>query len=301
MSPLLSPTELAGLLDRQTLILLDATTTLPGEQFDPAARFIEAHLPGARRFDIEAFSDPDSTLPHMVPSQGRFARLISGLGVGNDSDVVFYDQTGIISAARGWWLLGLFGHDRVRVLDGGLPAWVEQGYLVEQGAPAPADPGGFVPKLRTDRLVGLGEMIGLSRAATSASVEPAPGSGSPRLLDARSRGRFEAIAPEPRAGLPGGHIPGAVSLPFTELLLDGRRMRTPNELAAIFERAGVSASDRVVTSCGSGLTASVLSLGLAACGLPPGALYDGSWTEWAQAPGLERAVGPASTRNGAGA
>ncbi|WP_419730228.1 sulfurtransferase [Lichenicola sp.] len=292
MSPLLSPTELTHLLDRQRPILLDATTKLPGEQFDPAARFIEAHLPGARRFDIEAFSDPDSSLPHMVPSQGRFARLISELGVSNDSDVVFYDQTGIVSAARGWWLLGLFGHDRVRVLDGGLPAWTALGYPLEQGMPAPVEPGRFIPALRTDRLVGLGEMMALSQSAVS-------GPAGPRLLDARSRGRFEATVPEPRAGLPGGHIPGAVSLPFTELLLDGTRFRTPDELAAIFGRVGVGPADRVVTSCGSGLTAAVLSLGLAVSGLPAGALYDGSWTEWAQAPGLERWSGPATTRHGA--
>ena len=298
MSPLLSPTELAGLMDRQRVIVLDATTTLPGERFDPEARFAEAHLPGARRFDIEAFSDPDTSLPHMVPSQGRFARLISALGVGNDSDIVFYDQTGIVSAARGWWLLGLFGHDRVRVLDGGLPAWLEQGYPVETGIPAAAEPGDFVPALRTDRLVGLGEMMELSRAATA---DAGSGRGHPRLLDARSRGRFEATMPEPRAGLPGGHIPGSVSLPFTELLLDGSRFRTAAELAGIFHRAGVGPSDRVVTSCGSGLTASVLSLGLAVAGLPAGALYDGSWTEWAQAPGAPRAAGPATTRNGADA
>lgn len=299
MNPLISAAELASLLakpaaDRAGLVVLDATTLLPGENFDIESMFSQSHLPGARRFDIEAFSDPDSTLPHMVPSQGRFARLISALGVGNDSDVVFYDQSGIVSAARGWWLLGLFGHDRVRVLDGGLPVWRDEGHTLEQGEPVAPSSGHFVPLLRTSRLIGLGDMIGFSRAAVSGDADAA------RLLDARSRGRFEASMPEPRAGLAGGHIPGAASLPFGELLVEGRRFRPVDELRARFERAGVRQGDQVVTSCGSGLTASVLALGLAVSGYGAGAMYDGSWTEWAQAPGVERATGPAMIHRGDG-
>lgn len=298
MSPLISAADLASLLgkpasDRAGLALLDATTLLPGESFDIEAMFVQAHLPGARRFDIEAFSDPDTTLPHMVPSQGRFARLIAALGVGNESDVVFYDQTGIVSAARGWWLLGLFGHDRVRVLDGGLPAWRDQGSTLEQGDPVPPRPGRFTPMMRTNRLIGLGDMTELSLNAVAGIADAA------RLLDARSRGRFEATMPEPRAGLAGGHIPGAASLPFGELLIEGRRFRPVDELRARFEAAGVMQGDRVVTSCGSGLTASVLALGLAVAGYGAGAMYDGSWTEWAQAPGLERATGPGRINRGA--
>lgn len=289
MSPLMSPAELAQRLEQSEtasgrLVVLDATTTLPGERFDPDAMFLDAHLPGARRFGIELFSDPEAALPHMVPSQGRFARLIASLGVSNDSEVVFYDQTGVASAARGWWLLGLFGHDTVSVLDGGLPAWRAAGLPVEHGDPDPAVPGHFVPALRARRLVGLGDMAELSRRA---AADP---QSRVRLLDARSRGRFEASQPEPRAGLRGGHVPGSVSLPFGVLLQDGR-MRPPDELRALFGEAGVGAGDEVVTSCGSGLTASVLSLGLVACGLGPGALFDGSWTEWAQATDLPVAVG----------
>lgn len=291
MSPLISTADLAARLavPAPGLVILDATTTLPGERLDPHAVFLQRHLPGARRFDIDSFSDPDSTLPHMVPSQGRFARLIAALGVSNDSDVVFYDQTGVASAARGWWLLGLFGHDRARVLDGGLPCWEEEGRALEQGEPPPPVAGQFGARLRAGRLVGLGDMMVLSDVAAAAPQRP----GIARLLDARSRGRFEGSVPEPRAGLAGGHIPGAVSLPFGELLVDGRRFRPPAELRARFAEAGVHRGDQVVTSCGSGLTASVLSLGLAACDLGPGALYDGSWTEWAQAP-VPRRMGAAS-------
>ena len=290
MSPLISTVELARLRDRSppSLVVLDATTTLPGETFDPDLVFRDGHVPGAQKFDIDVFSDPDSSLPHMVPSQGRFSRLIGALGVGNDSDVVFYDQTGVASAARGWWLLGLFGHDRVRVLDGGLPVWRAEGRALEAGPPAAPAAVRFVAMPRLARLAGLGDVAALSAAA----VAGADGSGRARLLDARSRGRFEAIVPEPRAGLPGGHIPGAVNLPFGELLVDGVRFRPTDELRARFAEAGVAPGDRVVTSCGSGLTASVLSLGLAICGDGPGLLYDGSWTEWAQS-GQPRAEGPA--------
>lgn len=280
MGPLISTAELDRLLasrrDHDALAVLDATTLLPGERFDPQASFAQAHLPGARWLDLDAFSDPEGSLPHMVPSQGRFARLVSALGVSNDTEVVLYDQTGVASAARAWWLFGLFGHDRVRVLDGGLPCWRADGRALEPGAPLPVPSGRFVPALRARRLVGLGDMAALSDRAASAGV--------PRLLDARSRGRFEGSVPEPRAGLAGGHIPGSVSLPFGELLAGDGRFRSPDALRARFAAAGVGQGDPVVTSCGSGLTASVLSLGLALAGLDPGALFDGSWTEWAQAP-----------------
>ncbi len=280
MSPLISTAELEPLLASRRgpdghdggLVVLDATTLLPGERFDPRAAFTQAHLPGARFLDLDAFSDPDTALPHTVPSQGRFARLASALGVSNDSEVVLYDQTGVASAARAWWLFGLFGHDRVRVLDGGLPCWRAEARALEHGEPAPAPVGRFVPALRARRLAGLGDVAELS---CDASV---------RLLDARSRGRFEGSVPEPRAGLPGGRIPGSISLPFGELLTAEHRFLPPDALRARFAAAGVGEGDPVVTSCGSGLTASVLSLGLVVAGLEPGALYDGSWTEWAQAP-----------------
>lgn len=280
MDPLVSTAALAALLEAPDaaagLVVLDATTILPGERFDPDAAFHAAHIPGARRFDIDLFSDPDSALPHMVPSQGRFARLIAALGVSNRSDIVFYDQTGLAGAARGWWLAGLFGHDRVRVLDGGLPAWRAEGRALESGPPAPVPPGLFVPQLRASRLAGLGDMVALSQQAV------AGGTDAPRLLDARGVGRFEGSVPEPREGLAGGHIPGAANVPFGDLM-DGTRLRPLDQLRIRFERAGVAEGCRIVTSCGSGLTASVLSLALVACGHRDSALYDGSWTEWAQA------------------
>ncbi len=276
MTPLLSAHELHPLIGAPDLAVLDASVSLPGEDHDPARGFLEAHIPGARRFDVEAFSDPEGGLPHMVPSQGRFARLIAGLGIGNASHVVLYDQSGPVGAARGWWLLGLFGHDRVQVLDGGLPAWREAALPVEAGEPAPAAMGRFVPRLRAERLVGLGDMIAIAAGERQAVV-----------IDARSRARFAAQAPEPRPGLPGGHIPGSASLPFTELLGADRRLLPAAILRRRFADAGIDGSLPVVTSCGSGLTASVLSLGLAIAGFT-GALFDGSWTEWASHAELPR-------------
>ncbi len=274
MGPLISTVELDLALRMRSgdgLAVLDATILLPGERFDPRDAFAQAHLPGARYLDLDAFSDPEGDLPHMVPSQGRFARLASALGVSNDTEVILYDQTGVASAARAWWLFGLFGHDRVRVLDGGLPCWRHEGRALEQGELAPAADKRYVPAFRARRLAGLGDVAELSRGA------------GVRLLDARSRGRFEGSAPEPRAGLPGGHIPGAVSLPFGELLTAEHRFLPPGALRARLAAAGVGDGDPVVTTCGSGLTASVLSLGLVVAGYGHGALYDGSWTEWAQA------------------
>ena len=281
MTPLTTPSELSLLLGTD-IVVLDATALLPGDRFDADGRFRQAHIPGARRFDIDAFSDPEAGLPHMVPSQGRFARLIGALGVGRDSHVVCYDQSGLVSAARAWWLLGLFGNERTQVLDGGLPAWQRASLPVEAGDAVAAAPAHFAPRLHAERLVGLGDMIAIAAEEREAMV-----------VDARSRGRFEGSVPEPRPGLPGGHIPGSASLPFTEMLGPDQRLLPPEVLRARFAAAGIDGRRPVVTSCGSGLTASVLSLALVVAGFAPGAMFDGSWTEWASHPDLPRAGAPA--------
>ena len=281
MTPLTTPSELCLLLGTD-IVVLDATALLPGDRFDADERFRHSHIPGARRFDVDAFSDPETGLPHMVPSQGRFARLIGALGVGNDSHVICYDQSGLVGAARAWWLLGLFGHERMQVLDGGLPAWQRASLPVETGDAVPAAPARFFPRLRAERLVGLGDMIAIAAEERRAVV-----------VDARSRGRFEGSVPEPRPGLPGGHIPGSASLPFTEMLGPDQRLLPPEVLRARFAAAGIDGRQPVVTSCGSGLTASVLSLALVVAGFAPGAMFDGSWTEWASHPELPRAGAPA--------
>ena len=265
---LVSTEWLAGRLGTPGLVVFDASMYLPNEAKDAAAEFLAAHIPGARRYDIDAIADPDTTLPHMVPTPGRFAQLIGALGVSNDSFVVFYDQKGLFSAARGWWTMGLFGHDRVAVLDGGLPKWVSEGRPVESGEAPPATPASFRPDFRASRLRGIGDM--LANLATAREL----------VLDARGAGRFSAQIPEPRAGMRSGHIPGAANLPFTELLAPDQTLLPPIVLRDRLARAGVDGSRPVVTSCGSGVSACILTLAMVQTGLPPGAVYDGSWSEW---------------------
>lgn len=270
MPPLVSTAWLAERLGEPGLVVLDASYFLPTEGRDARGEFAAARVPGAGFFDIEAIADDETPLPHMMPSAGRFARLVGALGVSDGSRVVFYDAKGLFSAARGWWLMRLFGHDAVAVLDGGLPKWRSEGRAVEGGPAREAVPGRFTPTLRAGLLRGVGDM--LDNLA----------SGEALVLDARSAGRFSGEAPEPRAGMAGGHIPGAASVPYSELLAADGTMLPPDALRARLAAAGADGRRPVVTSCGTGVTAAVVSLALVVAGLPPGALYDGSWTEWAQ-------------------
>ena len=272
MGPLVSTEWLAAELGKPDLVIFDATKYLPNENKDGKALFLTGHIPGARYFDIDEVADTDTDLPHMVPTPGRFAKLLGALGVGNDSRVVFYDQKGLASAARGWWMMGLFGHDHAAVLDGGLPKWLKEGRAVEAGAPAPAAARSFRPDFRPTRLRGVGDV--LANIGTEREL----------VLDARAAGRFAGTAPEPRAGMRGGHIPGSANVPFTDLLNPDQTFADAATLRARFAAGGVDGSRPVVTSCGTGVTATILTLGLRLAGLPEGAVYDGSWTEWGGRP-----------------
>jgi thiosulfate/3-mercaptopyruvate sulfurtransferase len=265
---LVSTEWLAQQLGAPDLALFDASWYMPAEQRDAQALYRAAHLPGARFFDIDRIADTESTLPHMAPTAARFEHLVAALGVDQESRVVFYDQKGIFSAARGWWLMRLFGHERVAVLDGGLPKWQHEQRAVADGQASPPTPGSFRAALNARFMRGLGDV----RANLSQPRE--------LVLDARSADRFFARVPEPRAGMRGGHIPGSRNLPYAELLVKGETMLAPELLRQRFAAAGIDAGSAVVTSCGSGLTAAVLTLGLEVAGLPSGALYDGSWSEW---------------------
>jgi thiosulfate/3-mercaptopyruvate sulfurtransferase len=265
---LVSTDWLAQQIGAPDLRLFDASWYMPAEQRDARALFRAGHLPGAHRFDIDEIADVESKLPHMAPTAARFERLIGALGVSNGNRVVFYDQQGLFSAARGWWLMRLFGHELTAVLDGGLPKWRREGRALcfgEESAPAP---GIFRAAYNARYLRGLGDVL----ANISVQRE--------LLLDARSADRFFARVAEPRAGMRAGHVPGSRSLPYTELFGDGGTLLPANALRERFAASGVGPDSAVITSCGSGLTAAVLSLGLAVAGLPTGALYDGSWAEW---------------------
>ena len=266
--PLVSTAWLAEHLGDANLEIFYTTKYLPNEPKDGRTEYALAHIPGARFFDIDDIADPDTDLPHMVPTPGLFARTLTALGVRNSDLVVFYDQKGLASAARGWWMMGLFGHDRAAVLDGGLPKWRAEGREVASGAAAAIAPGDFRPDWRPMRVRGIGDML--------ANV----GSRQELVLDARAAGRFTGAVPEPRAGMRSGHIPGSANLPYTELLAADQTLLPPDALRARLAAAGVNGSRPVVTSCGSGVTATILTLAMVLAGLPNGAVYDGSWTEW---------------------
>lgn len=276
MHDLVSTEWLAGALGAPDLMVFDATKYLPNEPFDGPTKYREAHIPGARFFDIDVVADPDTDLPHMAPTAGRFARLMGEMGISNTTRMVFYDQKGLQSSARGWWLMKLFGHGNAAVLDGGLPKWLAEGRATESGDAKPAAPSSYTPDFRADLVKGIGD------------VKRIIAHGGALILDARAKGRFDGTAPEPRPGLPSGHMPGAKSVPFNELLNADFTMKDAAALRARFAAAGADGSKPIVTSCGTGVTACILALGLKQAGLGDAAIYDGSWTEWAGRPETQK-------------
>jgi len=251
--------------------VLDGTWHMPHLERDPRREFEEAHIPGAAFFDVDAIADRTTPLPHMLPSAAQFARQVGELGISNRDLVVVYDVRGVVSAARVWWTFRAMGHDRVAVLDGGLRKWTAEGRPVETGPPKVA-PARFRAHLRRAIVRNLEQ------------VRRNIGTRREQVLDARSRGRFAGTEPEPRAGLRGGHIPGSLNLPYDALYQRDGTMLPPEGLRQAFAASGVNPARPVATTCGSGITASVLALGLHLIGHRKVAVYDGSWTEWAGHP-----------------
>lgn len=274
---------LADNLAAPGLVVLDGSWHLPAEKRDPKAEFAAAHIPGARFFDIDDISDKSSPLPHMLPTPERFAAGVEALGIGDGDCVVVYDASapGLMSAGRVWWMLRIFGHTNVAVLDGGLRKWKAEGRPVTaETAPATA-PRRFTPLFHRSMLRDLDDMRALVAA------------GDAQIADARGAGRFEGRDPEPRPGLIAGHMPGACNVPFGTLLNGDGTLKSPPALRAAFESAGIDVGRPVVTTCGSGVSAAVLALALAVIGRSDTGLYDGSWSEWGQEKlGLPVAKGP---------
>jgi thiosulfate/3-mercaptopyruvate sulfurtransferase len=258
---------LAKHLGDSDLRILDGSWHMAHLKRDPRAEFAEAHVPGAVFFDVDAIADHSTTLPHMLPAPEAFAAAVGALGVGSGDRVVVYDVRGVVSAARVWWTFRAFGHDAVAVLDGGLKKWRAEGRPVERGTPAPAARA-FTARRRPELVRDL-EAMRANLASRGAQV-----------LDARSAGRFAGTEPEPRAGLRGGHIPGSLNLPYETLYRPDGTLRSPDELSGAVRAAGVDLGRPIVTTCGSGVTASVLALALYLIGRQDVAVYDGSWSEW---------------------
>jgi thiosulfate/3-mercaptopyruvate sulfurtransferase len=276
---LVSTDWLAAHLRDPDLRILDGSWYLPEMGRDARAEYAAAHIPGARFFDIDEISDQRSSLPHMAPPPEKFVSRMRAMGVGDGHQVVVYDGMGLFSAARVWWTFRLMGKTDVAVLDGGLPKWRAEGRETED-----------LPPIPRDRHITVSRQNHLVRDVTQ--VAHATKLGEAQVVDARPAARFRGEAPEPRPGLRSGHIPGSVNLPFGQLLQADGTMKPVAGLIAAFEAAGVDLARPVITSCGSGVTAAVLSLALELIGHRNHALYDGSWAEWGMYDDLAVAKGP---------
>jgi thiosulfate/3-mercaptopyruvate sulfurtransferase len=265
-SPLCRAQELLARLQDDSLRIVDASWYLPSAGRDAHAEYLVGHIPGAVFTDLDAVSDPSSGLPHMLPTPSAFARVVGALGIGNRHEIVVYDASGVnLSAARMWWTFRVFGHSRVRVLDGGLVRWKALDHPLESGA-AVHPRAAFVAQRHDVMVRNLTDMQSLPPET--------------QVLDARSRERFEGTAPEPRSGVRSGHSPGSRNLPYTDLVRPDGTLRPPGELRSLLSGAGIDAARPVVTSCGSGVSACAVTLALEVAGFPGHAVYDGSWAEW---------------------
>ena len=260
-------------------VVLDASWYLPAAGRDARAEFAAGAVPGARRLDLDAVCDAASPLPHMLPPLEHWARAAAALRLTPATPAVIYDGAGMFSAARAWWMFRVMGHTDVAVLNGGLKKWKAEGRPLTSDAPSVRSNRHFTPRLDTSLVRDIDDIKGMvATSRTNARITPT----SAQIVDARSAGRFAGRDPEPRPGLRTGHIPGSRNVPFTTLLKADGTLKPAAELTRIFEAAGLDLKRPIVTSCGSGVTACVLSLALAQVGRPDAAVYDGSWSEWAQ-------------------
>ena len=275
---LVSTQWLADHMKDPDLRILDASYYLPDMGRDAKAEYDAAHIPGARFFDIDDVSDSLSDLPHMAPPPEKFMSRLRAMGVGDGHQVVVYDGNGLFSAARVWWLFRLMGKTDIAVLDGGIRKWQAEGREVED-----------MPPIVRDRHMTAQRQAHLVKDVTQ--VAAAAKLGDWQIVDARSPGRFRGEEPEPREGLRSGRIPGSKNVHYATLLNADGTMKRGDDLRAAFEAGGVELDKRVITSCGSGVTAAILSLGLELLGHKDWALYDGSWSEWGQFEQLKVEVG----------
>ena len=255
-------------LGRDNVVVIDASWYLPNMKRDGYAEYLESHIPGAVYFPIDEIADKTSNLPHMLPSADEFSSAVGALGIADNDTIVVYDAVGLSSSARVWWTFRVFGAKNVFILGGGLPAWRDAGFDTESGTVS-----------RPVRA--FNASLDTLAVSDHAAVQQALDTGERQVLDARSAERFAGSAPEPRPELSSGHMPGALNLPFQELIGTGGKLLDNAKLKRTLESAGVDMRKPVTTTCGSGVTAAILTLALESIGHDDLSLYDGSWTDWA--------------------
>lgn len=271
-SPYVVSTQwLAERLNAPDIAIIDASWHLPAAKRDAKAEFLAARIPGAQFFDIDDISESATTLPHMLPKPEKFASRMRRLGIGDGKKAIAYDTQGLFSAARAWWMFRIFGHDDVAVLDGGFPKWKAEGLPIDADPPGQPQERHFSARFQSMMVRGKTDVL---NAVTS---------GKAQIADARSPGRFTGAEPEPRPGVRSGHVPSAANVHYATLLKPDGTLKSPQEIAQVFAAAGVDVKKPVITSCGSGITAAILTLGLTLIGAKDHALYDGSWSEWGAA------------------
>ena len=266
MTTQIEPGCLAKLIEKTEVKIVDGSWALDGT--DMHALFIAEHIAGASFFDLDSISDHSTSLPHMAPSPAQFAEAVGQMGISETDHVVIYDRQGLFSAARVWWTFKLMGHEKVQVLRGGLPAWKACALPVTSEVPTVV-PTLYKANFNSKNVIDINSLRDVIKALNAL------------ILDARPNARFNGIAPEPRAGLRAGHMPGSHNLPYGELIHNGA-LKPRNELEAIFRSYGVDVTKSIVTTCGSGVTAAIITMALEEAGYHSTQLYDGSWAEWGQ-------------------
>ena len=270
-------------LDAPDLVIVDGSYYLSTMNRDAAGEYLAGHIPGAVRFDIDTIKDTSASLPHMMPEATVFAKAVGALGIGDGMTIIVYDGMGLFSAPRVRWMFKAFGAKNVMILDGGLPKWQSEGHPVRAGLEQPRRAASFTARFDA------------SAVADLADVRAALTTGSTQVVDARPSNRFKGEAPEPRAGLSSGHMPGSRNLPFADIINNGRMVGV-DAIKAAFAQAGLDLSKPIITSCGSGVSAAILSTALELVGQPAKSLYDASWAEWGGRDDCAVATGPAKPK-----
>lgn len=277
MESLLSTDWLAQHLGESDLTIVDSSWHMPASGRSGRDEYLQAHIPGARFLDIDELSDRSNLAPHMLPSADEFGAAMEKLGIGRDDRIVVYDNSPTRTATRGWFTFRHFGARNVAVLDGGFQKWLAEGRPVESGEPQRRE-----AKFKAD--AAAGEVFTKQQILAGANCA---------VADARGKGRFEGTEPEPRAGMAGGHIPGARNLPFGQLYNGDGTFKSREEIRRLFTDAGLDPAKPFIASCGSGVTATTLIFAAHLLGADSGRLYDGSWSEWGADPATPKALGPA--------